>query len=237
MYNYRSFHFCPWALAESHSSLFNIIDVNEVPIYSKNTFYRIREIINSHYPERFPGADLSAYKFAAVLLDTSDFKIADIACGHGSGTHLLAGDSHEVIRVDYSASQIKENQARSTNDHVSFIADDACDSALFSENFLGVIVSMHSMEHFPDDIAFLINCQKWLKEKGKLLLEVLLLMKYPFKDIGKPLGGKHLREYEIDFFTNLCGQYFKIKQTFGINRGLYLNSNRSRNAILLLLEN
>lgn len=69
-----------------------------------------------------------------------------------------------------------------------------------------------------------------------MVLEVPLSMKYPFTDIGRPLGDKHIREYEIKQLYAKCESYFKIENIFGVSRGNYIAPEKARNAVMLLLR-
>ena len=232
----RSFQFCPWAAVDIFPEAFELCENRNVPVYGLKEYEAIRCIMDQYYPERSQVSDMSTYRFAAALLDGVNTKIADIACGHGDGSAFLAETNRSVTGIDYALDLIDENKKKFGDiKNLEFICADASARNIFLLESLDAVVSIHSMEHFPDDEGFLLNCSSWLKSDGKMILEVPLLMKYPFKGIGKPLGERHIREYEIKTLCALCEKYFKIESVFGVSRGNYLASEKARNAVMLLL--
>ena len=92
---------------------------------------------------------LPGYEQAAGLLPPGTQRVLDVACGWGDGTALLARQFAAVTGADYDAEQIRENVE--AHPAASFVAGDATDPSLFAESSFEAIVSIHSMEHFPDD--------------------------------------------------------------------------------------
>jgi len=231
------YRFRPWAFAESCPQRFRISTCKHVPVYGIKRFWEVRDIFNKYYPERFQstGSSFSAYSMAASQLNSSVQRVADIACGWGHGTRLLAQRFPFVLGVDYSAEQISLNQkAFADVNNMQFLARDAMDETSLERSSVDAIVSIHTMEHLLDDKLFLVNCARWLS--GKLVLEVPLLMTYPFKGIDMPLGEKHYREYKLQPLLDLCQTYFDIEQIYGVSRGFYVEPNLARNAVFLLLK-
>ncbi len=230
--------FCPWVLAELYPEAFVFVDSPRVPVYGKDKFVEIRKIVDASYPERAPVTEVSDYEFAASFLEGVDEDVADISCGYGAGTEYLAALYKGVVGIDYDKGVIEGNKKRSGNTaNLAFKAGDATDPGLFAEGSLSAIVSMHSMEHFPDDDLFLKNCSIWLKSSGIMVLEVPLLYKYPFASDPAPLGSAHVREYTKAGLRSLCEKYFVIEEAYGVARGLYLDLDMARNAVLLVMKN
>ena len=174
--------------------------------------------------------------FAAFLLKDSCGNVADIACGQGDGAALLSQTCNQVRGVDYSQTVIDENCKRFGHiENLEFRCGDVSNGDLFAPRSLDAVVSIHSMEHFTDDDGFLANCAHWLKTNGQMVLEVPLLMTYPFPTIRRPLGEKHIREYMVDTLTAKCASHFKVEYVFGVSRGNYLPVQKARNAVMLLL--
>lgn len=233
----RSLSFCPWAAVDLFPEFFQLSCLESVPVYGLEKFKAIRDVVNRYYPERARLNDMPAYKVALSLLESNRGIVADIACGHGDGAAKLSRFNELVFGIDYSRKQILENQRRfSEVNNLIFFSCDASDVKILQENSLDAVVSIHSMEHFRDDVRFLTNCSKWLKKGGQMVLEVPLSMKYPFTDIGRPLGDKHIREYEIKQLYAKCESYFKIENIFGVSRGNYIAPEKARNAVMLLLR-
>ena len=90
------------------------------------------------------------------------------------------------------------------------------------------------MEHVINDYLFLEKCKSWLKPGGIIVLEVPLLMKYPFSESAEPYGHYHIREYEVGALQSLFSEHFKIIDSYGVSRGFYTHIENSRNATLLV---
>jgi len=236
--NQNRYKFCPWSLAETHPGYFKLIHCYKVPIYNMKKLQAIRRIMDEIYPERIPLIDspLAAYKKAVSAIDKGAKDVLDIACGFGDGTRYLASHYPNVIGVDYSKEQVEKNLASNLNGKVTFICGDAMNENLFGENCFDAVISIHTMEHIPDDTIFLKNVNKWLRPRGEFVLEVPILMEFPFKGIDLPLSEIHKREYKIEELVTLCGLYFDIEEIYGVNRGLYIQVKMTRNALWLKLR-
>lgn len=236
--NKDRYKFCPWSLAETHTDYFKLTYCKNVPIYNMKKLQAVRKIMNNIYPERTPLADspLTAYRKAVSSIDKSTKNILDIACGYGDGTRYLANYYPNIIGVDYSKEQIKKNLASNLNDKVTFICGDAMNENLFDESCFDAVISIHTMEHVPDDNIFLKNINKWLRPESEFILEVPVLMEFPFKGIDLPLSEIHKREYKIKELLKLCGLYFDVEESYGVNRGLYVDIKMTRNALWLKLK-
>ncbi len=235
--NYRSYLFSPWSLTESHPEFFSLTAAPKPPSYNDSVYEHIHDIVNRYYPERVPITDLHAYSFAASFIPVHSKHVADISCGDGGGTVFLAKKFHQVSGVDYDQKLIEQNQLNNTQKNASFVHGNTIKQELFPENYFDSIISIHSMEHYPDDNQFLANCSYWLKPGGLLILEVPLLMQYLFPSIGKPLGDAHFREYNFPSLKQQCSRWFEISKEFGVTRGLYLAIEKRWNAVLLCLKN
>ena len=120
-------------------------------------------------------------------------------------------------------------------ENLSFITGDGL-KIDFSDSF-DIIVTIHTMEHIIDDRMFLKNLQKWMKKNAIIILEVPLLMKYPFINSNEPYGDDHIREYYTNDLIELFSSYFKVKDAYGVSRGFYTELEMARNAVLLVGEN
>ncbi len=147
--------FCPWALTELYPKAFVFARSPEVPSYGKERLYEIREIVDAAYPERAPVTEVSDYEFAASFLANEIEDIADISCGFGAGTEYLAARFKGVVGIDYDKAVIDKNKKRSGKlQSPVFRSGDATDKGLFKVASLSAVISMHSVEHFPNDEVF-----------------------------------------------------------------------------------
>lgn len=235
----RRLRFTPWAAAEVAPERFHPVALDRVPSYDERRFWEIRRFVDEHWPERRNKAGMpqSAYLQAAALLPEQTRTVADIACGWGDGTAVLARRFGSVVGVDYEPDQIASNAERHRGvEGLDFRVGDATDPAVFPAGALEAIVSIHSMEHLDDDEAFLRCCHRWLAPEGRLILEVPLLLRYPFPEVGLPLGEGHKREYVTANLLDLVREWFVVEESFGVGRGMYLPLDRARNAVMLLLR-
>ena len=81
-----------------------------------------------------------------------------------------------------------------------------------------------------------------LKKDGVLILEVPLRIRKPFLHNEEPLLPStenisgHYREYSVNSFKSLVSQYFSIIDLYGVNRGIYVPIENTRNAIMAVLQ-
>jgi len=149
---------------------------------------------------------------------------------------LIDNGAFSAIGVDYSQKIIKHCKNKYGGiKNLYFQQGDAL-SIDFDVDCFDLVTSIHTMEHLIDDDFFLKKIWKWIKQNGTLVLEVPLLMRFPFKDANEPLNDFHIREYISEDLMFLFSKYFTIKEAFGVSRGYYTSVNKARNAILLVGE-
>ncbi len=232
----RRLRHTPWASVDVDPSRFELSYLREPLILGPNTYAQVRSHTNALYPERSrkQAIPLHGYEQALELLPAKSERVLDIACGWGDGSALLAQHFPNVTGADYDGDQIASNRAAHPN--ASFCRGDASDADLFPTHSFNAIVSIHSMEHFQRDDLFLDACRRWLRPNGYFVLEVPLIMTYPFPHTDEPLGEGHVREYTVDGLRELVQQRFDIVLELGVSRGLYVDVSRARNAIMMLLR-
>lgn len=92
-----------------------------------------------------------------------------------------------------------------------------------------MVVSLHTLEHVPDDRAMICSLAANLKSGGVLILEVPLLSLRP---VGTPMNPFHLRKYSPDEALNLIKLAgLKVVRQFGCCRGFTVDSSLARDAI------
>ena len=226
----------PWAAAELAPERFKLSHFTEVPAWGVERFREIRATTNALYPEnsRKTAMPLPGYEQALELLEPKSQTVLDIACGWGDGTALLAEHRAAATGADYDEAMIARN--RTAHPGARFVSGDATSPELFPPASFDGIVSIHSMEHFQDDVAFLAACAHWLRPGGQLVLEVPLVMDSPFPGIDIPLGDGHVREYRVPALLERVAPWFEVERAFGVSRGLYIEVERARNAVMLLLR-
>jgi len=106
------------------------------------------------------------------LIDGRGLQIADLGCGTGTLSLLLASEGgHLVSGVDFSAEMIR--RAREKGDRTipkpAFTVADAADPPLAAGSF-DVVLSRHALWAMPDPAVALRNWSELLKPTGMLIL-------------------------------------------------------------------
>lgn len=115
---------------------------------------------------------LQRYHYAGRFLIKGN--CADIACGTGYGTFLLATEygnlTDRITAVDIDANSIERARERYTHPSVDFVVADAVQfrSLLPLQN----IISLETIEHLPDPAAFVRNMSIQLVKGGRFIVSV-----------------------------------------------------------------
>ena len=98
------------------------------------------------------------------------------------------------------------------------------------EEYFDVVVSLHTLEHVPDDRLMLRSLYNNLRKEGKLILEVPLLRKRP---LGVPINPYHYREYHKEDIVDMIEDVgFEVFKLIGSSRSFYsLDISQARDAI------
>ncbi|HMB82091.1 MAG TPA: methyltransferase domain-containing protein [Vicinamibacterales bacterium] len=219
--------FRPWLFIEDHPDLFTVVTCDDVPSYPRAVLDGIRA--SGLFAERDCGTcSTFTYDLIAASLSPSDV-VLDIASGSGEGTAMLAAKCRQVVGCDLDGGVIAEARARGIP-NATFEVQDGC-ALSYPDAFFSAIVSSNTLEHVADDEAMLRSFHRVLRPGGRLILETPLLRKRPF---NFPLLSSHLREYDKDDLIRLmerCG--FRVERKLGMNRGMYLEWDRAREAVLV----
>ena len=219
--------FRPWLFIEDHPELFTLITCEDVPVYPRSVLGDIRN--SGLFAERDCGTcSTFTYDRIARSLEPSDV-VLDIACGSGEGTAILAGRCRRVVGCDLDRGVVAEAASRGV-ENAAFEVQDGC-ALSYPDAFFSTIVSSNTLEHVADDDAMLRSFRRVLQPGGRLILETPLLRKRPF---NFQLLSSHVREYDKDRLTaQIEGHGFELEQKHGMNRGMYLDWNRAREAVLV----
>jgi SAM-dependent methyltransferase len=219
--------FRPWLYIEDHPDAFAVVTCEDVPVYPRTVLDGIRG--SGLFAERDCGTcSTFTYDLIAGAIGPSDV-VLDIACGDGEGTARLAAACKQVVGCDLDAEVVARAQARGIA-NATFEVQDGC-ALSYPDGYFSAIVSSNTLEHVADDEAMLRSFHRVLQPGGRLILETPILRKRPF---NFPLLSSHLREYDKDALMALldaCG--FQTERRFGMNRGMYLDWDRAREAVLV----
>ena len=219
--------FRPWLYIEDHPDRFTVVTCEDVPVYPQSVLDGIRG--SGLFAERDCGTcSAFTYDLIADWIGPSDV-VLDIACGNGEGTARLAPACRAIVGCDLDAGVVGEAQARRIP-NATFDVQDGC-ALSYPDAFFSAVVSSNTLEHVADDEAMLRSFHRVLQPRGRLILETPILRKRPF---NFPLLSSHLREYDKDALLALLGRCgFEDGQRFGMNRGMYLDWDRAREAVLV----
>ncbi|MCP4006453.1 MAG: methyltransferase domain-containing protein [bacterium] len=161
------------------------------------------------HPDRLESGDEAARDVLRVHLDRYEFaarqirpgRLLDMACGVGYGTHLLADRASQVeeaLGVDLAQEAIDAANQRYASERVSYRQGDAMQFA-DPEGF-DTIVSLETVEHLPDPVAFVANAVKLLRPGGRLIASVPTT---PSVDVN----AYHLSDFTEASFRRLVAPY------------------------------
>jgi ubiquinone/menaquinone biosynthesis C-methylase UbiE len=223
--------FNPWGYMEMHPEEFQVNYLEPAPQYTKARCRAILSQPRCHPENEFFGRDYagSRYHFIAQQI-TPGLRILDIACGSGFGSKLLSEKSGFVLGVDYLEEYVK--RARETypeNDRLRFAVGDA-EKFVYQgrEGQFDMVISLHTLEHVPNDRSMMTAIYRNLRPGGQLIAEVPLQSRRP---LGVPINPYHIREYTQDQFIRLVeAAGFKISDSFGSCREFYGRPEQARDA-------
>lgn len=121
---------------------------------------------------RSADAHVARYQLAAFFVRRGDV-VVDVACGMGSGTAVLAAESHarRVIGVDASAEAIEYARATSgTRDGVEFLRADDGTLAGLDDASVDLIVSFDLLQHDRDPSVLLAEFHRALRPAGRVVI-------------------------------------------------------------------
>ena len=229
----RTFQFSPWALME-RSSDFAVAIHRWTTMYSQERVHAIRTNLrvalgpgeNQHGSSAV--APPARYRWAALQLE-SKWQVCDISSGTGGGTEYLAQHCRRIVGIEpdklyFQAARTRYHTAEFVESDSSWLADRPAS--------FDAVVSLHTLEHVPDDSAFLNDIWKGLVPEGRLILEVPLLLPIP---LGIPLFPFHDREYKkSELLGLLSATGFRVVSASGVSRNRYCNLEDAREALALV---
>ncbi len=119
--------------------------------------------------------DLATREAWRVLLQrwlpTRSSEVADLACGTGSLTALVAGLGHSVVGVDLAGNMVERARAKTVEfaEQVTLKLGDVCHPPIEPAS-VDVILARHILWTLPDPAAALVRWRSLLRPGGRFLL-------------------------------------------------------------------
>lgn len=138
--------------------------------------------------------------------------VADIACGEGYGSSLLASVAKTVTGIDLDKNTIELAQEKySSHSNLNYLQSNALDLNINDDCF-DVVVSFETLEHLYEHQELLEEFKRVLKPDG------LLIISTPDKDVYSEENDHnhyHVKELTKIKFATLVDSHFKYSQTYG----------------------
>jgi ubiquinone/menaquinone biosynthesis C-methylase UbiE len=203
------------------------------PVYDLKKREAILGSKRYHPENEFFGRDYAGSRYH-FLLDyiPHGARVLDIACGSGLGSKLMASRASLVVGSDYLDAYIQAARERfPENERLQFIASDGQSFVYQGGQQFDVVVSLHTLEHVPDDRKMIRSLAQNLRPGGMLIMEVPILATRP---MGVPINPYHLREYSVSEAVNLVeSAELRIIRRIGYCRGFPVAIDKTRDAVQL----
>ncbi len=175
---------------------------------------------------------LGRYLFARNVLQSRGVKtVADMGCGAGYGSRILADAADTVIAVDENREAI-ESLLSLADDRIKptrlSFGSDSLVEGLETEP-LDAIVCFETLEHLIDPLSMLGEFAELLRPGGTLILSVPNSVVERLDDVGLLTNPVHQRMFTIDSIRELIEQSgFQIRSVAGQPIAATIHQNETR---------
>ncbi len=160
-----------------------------------------------HMPNEFNSESLQhVHRYAVAQMFCKGKDVADVACGEGFGSNLIAQVARQVTGVDISDEVIAYARAKYGSQNLSFMTGGVANLPLAS-NSLDVVVSMETIEHHDQHEEMLKEIKRVLRPAGVLIISTPEKLNY--SDRPAYANPFHVNELYLEQFRALVGSYFK----------------------------
>ena len=166
--------------------------------------------------DRTENEHLARYHFAMELV--AGKKVADIACGSGYGTQMLArAGARSVHGMDISEEAVEFARTHHNTSNVTYSVANAQELTAISDDEFDVIVSFETIEHLQDVEAYLDQMKRILRPGGVFVVSTpdRRLASFWYWYFGHPRNPYHAREYTERELLDLLSTRFQIKACYG----------------------
>jgi 2-polyprenyl-3-methyl-5-hydroxy-6-metoxy-1,4-benzoquinol methylase len=139
-------------------------------------------------------------------------RVADMACGEGYGSDVLAGSAARVVGVDANPEAHQHARLRYQRPNLRFERDlvesfaETCDAVVF----------LQTIEHVEDPGAILEHFKSMLAPGGVAYVSTPNLLTLAPPGAEKSDNPWHVKEYRAAEFRTLCEAHFERVELFGL---------------------
>jgi predicted SAM-dependent methyltransferase len=149
---------------------------------------------------------LYRYQFAEANF-VKDKNVLDIACGVGYGSRILSTSAAHVTGVDISDKAIQYAKNFYNAENIQYKVG-SVENIPFDNNSIDVVVSFETIEHIVDDLKYIDEIKRVLKDNG------LYIVSTPNGFID---NGFHYRGYNYKQFKEFLSKKFDILYFYNYN--------------------
>ncbi len=176
----------------------------------------------------------AAYVWVAQLVGGRS--VLEAGCGEGYGAGLLlAAGAQQVVGVDYDAAAAGHLHA--AYPQVPVLRGNLVALPLASESF-DIVVSLQTVEHLWDQPAFIAECVRVLRPRGKLVVSTPNRLTFsPGVPRGaKPLNPFHVNELDQAELVDLVAGACVIEESPGLHHGDRIKQWQQHNGSLVAAQ-
>lgn len=156
------------------------------------------------------------------LQDLTPGKLLDVGCGNGRWLVRMRDLGWQVEGIDFDAEAAQ--QARTQHGLIVHVGD--LSSVDYPDNHFDAIILQHVIEHLPDPVKILTECQRILKPKGRLVVITPNIQSWGHQHFGPHWRGlespRHLYLFSRQTLTHVAQQSgFNQIETFTTAAGAY----------------
>lgn len=169
-------------------------------------------------PDWIERQHVARYQFASRFV--AGRNVLDLACGSSYGSQMLADAGAErVLGVDQSQEAILRAQQEFQRPNLTFEVGDAQNLPNIPDGCFDAVVSFETVEHLPDDVAFIKEVHRVLRVGGSFILSTPDLRPGCIRPrlTKKPANPFHVREYTRSSLLRLLSGRFQIIEMAGQN--------------------
>lgn len=169
-----------------------------------------------HFSALTENEHLARYRFAAQLVEGK--QVADIACGTGYGTILLAkAGARSVHGMDISDEAVAFSQENCNIPNAFYLVANAQNLTAISDGEFDFVVSFETIEHLPKVESYLDEIMRILRPGGTFLVSTpdrrIASVLHCF--LGHPQNPYHICEYTERELLDLLSTRFQIEACYG----------------------